>query len=213
MFFSEKKVSLYGMLKILKASAGSGKTHNLAKEYIRLIIGSNKADAYRHVLAVTFTNKATDEMKRRILKELDILAKQPEKSHYFEEFSAQFPVARIQERAQQQLSGILHDYSAFAVSTIDRFFQQTLRAFSREIGQFSSYQVQLDREALVTESVDRLLDNLPEEDRGVLEWLTQGVKEDLEQAGRFSLETRLSAIAASLQDLPDGETIREKEDN
>ena len=54
------------MLKILKASAGSGKTFNLAREYIRLIVKSDQPDAYRHVLAVTFTNKATDEMKRRI---------------------------------------------------------------------------------------------------------------------------------------------------
>ena len=65
------------MLKILKASAGSGKTYNLAREYIRLLVASEKPDAYRHVLAVTFTNKATDEMKRRILQELAVLAGNP----------------------------------------------------------------------------------------------------------------------------------------
>ena len=61
-------------IKILKASAGSGKTFALAKEYIRLLLQSGDPYAYRHILAVTFTNKATDEMKGRILKELDILA-------------------------------------------------------------------------------------------------------------------------------------------
>ena len=70
------------MLKILKASAGSGKTYALALEYIRLVMSSDKADAYRHVLAVTFTNKATEEMKSRILKELAVLAKDPETSPY-----------------------------------------------------------------------------------------------------------------------------------
>ena len=70
------------MLKILKASAGSGKTYNLAREYIRLLMMSERPDAYRHVLAVTFTNKATDEMKRRILKELNQLAKDPAGSPY-----------------------------------------------------------------------------------------------------------------------------------
>ena len=111
------------MLKILKASAGSGKTYNLAKEYIRLIVMSNQPDAYRHVLAVTFTNKATDEMKRRILKELHTLSMAPDESKYLDYLTKETGLDKIslQKRAQSQLSGILHDYSAFAVSTIDRF--------------------------------------------------------------------------------------------
>ena len=192
------------MLKILKASAGSGKTYQLAKEYIRLLVEQPNPDAYRHVLAVTFTNKATDEMKSRILKELYKLSKTPEKSPYTEELvKVCGSVEELQKRAQTQLSGILHDYSAFAVSTIDRFFQQTLRAFSREIGQFSSYQVQLDREALVQESVDRVLDNLTEEDESLLNWLTEGARSDLSRTGRFSLEYNLENMAKSLKDLPE----------
>jgi ATP-dependent exoDNAse (exonuclease V) beta subunit len=188
------------MLKILKASAGSGKTYNLAKEYIRLIVMSNQPDAYRHVLAVTFTNKATDEMKRRILKELHTLSKAPDESKYLDYLTKETGLDKtsLQKRAQSQLSGILHDYSAFAVSTIDRFFQQTLRAFSREIGQFSSYQVQLDRDELVQESVDRVLDSISEEDEAVLDWLTESAKWDLQQKGWFSIEGRLRDMAASL---------------
>ena len=204
------------MIKILKASAGSGKTYNLAREYIRLLLQSDKADAYRHVLAVTFTNKATDEMKRRILKELNVLSQTPQESPYLEDLQKELgmPVSALQKRAQQQLSGILHDYSAFAVSTIDRFFQQTLRAFSREIGQFATYQVQLDREALVAESVDRVLDNLTEEgDPKLLKWLTDSVQEDLRQKGYFSLEGRLQEMAMSLRELPEGKDLpREKLD-
>ena len=194
------------MLKILKASAGSGKTYNLAKEYIRLIVMSNQPDAYRHVLAVTFTNKATDEMKRRILKELHTLAKEPDNSKYLQYLMKVTGLDRttLQKQAQTQLSGILHDYSAFAVSTIDRFFQQTLRAFSREIGQFSTYQVQLDREELVQESVDRVLDSISEQDKAVLHWLTDSAKWDLQQKGWFSIEGRLRDMAASLGKLPDG---------
>ena len=197
------------MLKILKASAGSGKTYHLAKEYIRLVIGSDKPDAYRHVLAVTFTNKATDEMKRRILKELHTLATDPADSKYAKDLLPLVDgnVEELRQRALRQLSGILHDYSAFAVSTIDRFFQQTLRAFSREVGQFSTYQVQLDREALVQESVDRLLDGLTEEDTALLEWLTQGVKADLAEAGRLNLEGRLLQMAGSIHQLPEEELI------
>ena len=202
------------MIKILKASAGSGKTYNLAKEYIRLLMESDRPDAYRHVLAVTFTNKATDEMKRRILKELHTLSLEPRQSPYLEDLQQALhkDVPFLQKRAQQLLSGILHDYSAFAVSTIDRFFQQTLRSFSREIGQFASYQVQLDREALVAESVDRVLDNLSEEgDPQLLRWLTDSVQEDLRQRGWFSLEGKLQEMAMSLRELPEGEVIpREK---
>ena len=194
------------MLKILKASAGSGKTYSLAREYIRLLVASEKADAYRHVLAVTFTNKATDEMKRRILKELSQLAQNPEKSPYFKDFVPQVvkDAETLQKRAVVQLSGILHDYSSFAVSTIDRFFQQTLRAFAREIGQYATYQVQLDRQALVEESVDRVLDGLTEDDQALLDWLTRGVKDDLENGRGLSLEGRLQEVGKSLQELPEG---------
>ena len=193
------------MLKILKASAGSGKTYNLAREYIELIVKDDRPDAYRHTLAVTFTNKATDEMKRRILKELNTLSKNPGKSQYREYLTKTLGISleTLQKRATTQLSGILHDYSAFAVSTIDRFFQQTLRAFSREIGQFASYQVQLDREALVTESVDRVLDSITEQDHAILDWLTDSAKSALQQKGRFSIEGGLETIAKSLGKLPE----------
>ncbi len=197
------------MLKVLKASAGSGKTYALAREYIRLLIASDKADAYRHVLAVTFTNKATDEMKRRILQELSILAADPQRSPYREYLQKELglPQGAIQARAARQLGAILNDYSCFAVSTIDRFFQQTLRAFSREIGQFTTYQVQLDRDALVTESVDRVLDGLTEGDRGLLDWLQDSVQEQLEQKGYFSLENSLTKMAGGLRDLPEGKDL------
>ncbi len=194
------------MIRIVKASAGSGKTYRLAREYIRLVLEDPRADAYRHILAVTFTNKATDEMKRRILEQLHLLATDPEASPYYNTLvpAVQKDAASLRKKARQQLSGILHDYSAFAVSTIDRFFQQTLRAFSREIGQLATYQVQLDKEALVTESVDRVLDGLTEERGALLDWLTRSVREDLERSGKFSLEGRLQEMAGSLQELPPG---------
>ena len=158
------------MLKIMKASAGSGKTYSLARQYISILLKSSDRYAYRHILAVTFTNKATDEMKSRILRQLHILAVCPEKSGYHDYFvpSCFAGDAELQKKAREVLNDILHDYSAFAVSTIDRFFQQTLKAFSREIGQFASYQVELDKRSLVAESVDRILDSLDEGDGSLL---------------------------------------------
>ena len=198
------------MIQILKASAGSGKTYNLAREYIRLLLTKKDPQAYRHILAVTFTNKATDEMKRRILAELHVLAVNPQASPYYGDFvPAVFPTAGdLQKRASSQLGGILHDYSSFAVSTIDKFFQQTLRAFSREIGQFASYQVELDKAALVEESVDRILDGLTEEDRGLLGWLTENVKAGLESGNRFNLEPPLKEMAKNLKSMDYAEAVR-----
>jgi len=188
------------MIKIMKASAGSGKTFNLAKTYIRLILSQNDPLAYTRVLAVTFTNKATEEMKSRILKELHILSQDPSKSDYYSDF---LPICgteqNLQEKARDILNKILHDYSAFAVSTIDRFFQQALKAFSREIGHFASYQVELDKDSLVNESVDRVLDSLSEDNPNLLRWLTRCALEDLEQGNRYRLEKRLREVAKNLK--------------
>lgn len=188
------------MIRIMKASAGSGKTFNLAKTYIRLLLADEERYSYRHILAVTFTNKATDEMKSRILKELHLLARSPKDSPYYEEFVTMFDSEDgLRRRAGTVLCDILHDYGAFAVSTIDRFFQQTLKAFSREIGQFATYQVELDRESLVSESVDRVLDSLSDDNKELLEWLTQSVMEDLEKGERYNLEKKLRGVAMTLK--------------
>lgn len=189
------------MLTIMKASAGSGKTYSLARKYISLLLGNTDRYAYRHILAVTFTNKATDEMKSRILKELHILATDTLKSGYIKDFiPALFPdEVQLQRKAKSVLQDILHDYSAFAVSTIDRFFQHTLKAFSREIGQFGSYQVELDKDSLVAESVDRILDSLTEQDSELLAWLTGNVIEQVEQGERYSMDANLLNMALRLK--------------
>ena len=168
------------MIKILKASAGSGKTFRLAYEYIRLLFSSEEPRPYVHILAVTFTNKATDEMKQRILKELFILSNDSSKSKYTPRLLGEgvcSSESEIKKKALRHLTAILHDYSAFSVSTIDRFFQHTLKSFAREIGQFASYRVELDKDSLVEESVERILDSLTEKDTGMLAWLTENGEE------------------------------------
>ena len=189
------------MIKILKASAGSGKTFNLAKTYIRLLLQDEDPTAYRHILAVTFTNKATDEMKGRILKELHKLSTDPGASKYTKDFvPSLLPSSEaLKKKAEDVLFNILHDYSAFAISTIDRFFQQTLKAFSKEIGQFASYQVELDKDSLVRESVDRILDSLTEDDKSLLGWLSDSMMDQLEQGRRFNLDGSLSDMAKRLK--------------
>ena len=191
------------MIEIIKASAGSGKTFTLAKKYIRLLLETQDRYAYRHILAVTFTNKATEEMKSRILKELHILATDPTGSDYYKDFVPSVYKADqlLQEAARTVLCNILHDYGAFAVSTIDSFFQQTLKAFSREIGHFASYQVELDRNSLIAESVDRVLDSMTgeEKDAKKLKWLTDNTMSMLEKGEGYKQDFALMNVALRLK--------------
>ena len=184
-------------IQILSSSAGAGKTFNLAKTYIRLLLESEDIFAYRHILAVTFTNKATAEMKNRILGELFKLAENPGESQYLDDFSASMGGRdKVQQKASRVLSLILNDYGAFSVSTIDRFFQVVLRAFARELGRFPDYRIELDRKSLVRESVDRLLDSLGGgEDDLLRKWIFSGALESIDDKGRFALEKNLYDMA------------------
>lgn len=205
------------MIEIMTASAGSGKTFNLAKNYIRRILGKpDVPDAFRHILAVTFTNKAMGEMKSRILLELYALAKDPRKAAFTKFFipgkdCEGEPLFSSEEElsaaASRCLGSILHDYGSFSVSTIDTFFQRILKAFSREIGRNASYQVELDRESLIHESVDRILDDLSEEDSSMLEWLTQGALESLSEGRKAAVESRLNDAAVSLKSIQFREAV------
>ncbi|MCQ2158617.1 MAG: UvrD-helicase domain-containing protein [Bacteroidales bacterium] len=162
------------MIQVYKASAGSGKTYTLAHLYIKLLLDSWEQDKeiYRKILAVTFTNKATAEMKERILEYL------------YEE-------GKKDARVKELLTAILHDYSSFSISTIDRFFQQTLRAFSRELGRGASYQIELDRESLIRESMDRILDSMTQDDKDLLSWLEAAMTDALSEGRRFSADDGL----------------------
>jgi ATP-dependent helicase/nuclease subunit A len=160
------------MLKVYKASAGSGKTYNLTKEYLTLLFNSRPDEGYKHILAVTFTNKATQEMKDRILGKLNELAEDPVKSPYYKDISTlvnQADPERIPELVKEKAKAIqkclLHDYSRFSVSTIDSFFQRTMRAFAREIGESPSYQVVLDPGDVIAAAFDRMFDSLGVEDK------------------------------------------------
>lgn len=147
------------MLTLYKASAGSGKTYTLAYEYIRLLLKSTHTDTFRHILAVTFTKKATAEMKERILRELHLLSTNPDKSPYTTKLEKQLHLSKdqIQEQAEQCLHAILQDYTRFAVLTIDSFFQQVLRSFAREAGLPAQYNIELNSDVVVNQAVDDLL--------------------------------------------------------
>lgn len=183
------------MLTIYRASAGAGKTHKLTGEYLLLLF--SQPNAYRRILAVTFTNKATDEMKNRIVEELFNLAS-GQKSDYVASLSAvyQMDEAQIRQQARKILIAILHDYSAFNISTIDRFFQQTMRAFTREIGLQGGYGIEMDQEMVLTEAVDRLLASLGNpENKDLLGWLLRFGEDKIENGGSWNLRQDIMTLA------------------
>ena len=160
---------------VMKASAGSGKTYNLALQYIKHLLfftdesgkmhprrqaGEKRLlNAHRLLLAITFTNKATAEMKDRIVKELYCLAQEGEDSDYLEGFVQQTGLteSRVRELARQALNELLFDYSNFNVSTIDSFFQSVLRNFARELDRDFNYDIQLEEDYAVRVAVHNFL--------------------------------------------------------
>jgi len=184
------------MLNIYRASAGSGKTYRLTQDYIHLLFDPQKERAHRRILAVTFTNKATDEMKSRILKELHALA-QGFASDYRADLMAKFRMDEqtVNERAKHILTNILHDYSSFSISTIDRFFQQVIRSFARDIGVHGGYNLELDSSSTLEQSVDNLfLDLSKAENRQLLNWLTEFAEERIEQSENWNMRGNIMEL-------------------
>lgn len=143
---------------IYKSSAGSGKTYTLTTAYLKLALENPLA--FRRILAVTFTNKATQEMKERIIQELKRIKNEPDETQPMDrDLMARWHLkpTELSQRAEMALRGILHDYGSFSVSTIDSFFQQVIRAFAREIDLQAKYDVELDLESVMERIVDRLL--------------------------------------------------------
>jgi ATP-dependent exoDNAse (exonuclease V) beta subunit (contains helicase and exonuclease domains) len=165
------------MLTVYRASAGSGKTYLLTGTYLRLLF--SQENTYRNILAVTFTNKATDEMKERIIRQLFILSTTPEQSSYYKSLSEEFnfSAAQIKEKSAKILIDILHDFSNFNISTIDRFFQQMVRALTREIGLQGGYEIELDDEKIRAEAIDNMLDSLDDpNNKELLDWVVSFAK-------------------------------------
>lgn len=186
------------MLTIYRASAGTGKTHTLTGDYLRMLFAA--PDAYRHILAVTFTNKATEEMKNRILSELYLLAS-GQSSDYTGMLTEAYRLTeqQLRSRARTTLIRILHDYSAFNVSTIDHFFQQTVRAFVCEIGLPGNYRIEMDRDLVLSEAIDGLLSDLDnDEHKDLLEWLLRFSEEKVEKGETWDLRTEIRKLSNEL---------------
>ncbi|GAB4334898.1 MAG: UvrD-helicase domain-containing protein [Flammeovirgaceae bacterium] len=156
------------LFKIYRSSAGSGKTFTLTKEYLKLALVAPYSKEefnpfyFKHILAITFTNFAANEMKERILNALQEIAKQKETNilqAIIEETKNEYPDLKIDkktffERAKMMHEALLHHYTDFSVSTIDAFSQKIVQSFRKELNLPYHYSIELDTDEILDEAID-----------------------------------------------------------
>lgn len=166
-------------LTIYKASAGSGKTFTLSVAYIKLLIANPLA--YRSTLAVTFTNKATAEMKTRILSQLyGIWKLLPSSRSYIDKIKTDLNISEefMSQRAGIALQSIVNNYSYFRIETIDSFFQSVLRNLARELELTANLNIDLNDKEVEYRAVDEIIENLDEKS-DVLSWILEYIQENI----------------------------------
>ena len=147
---------------IYDASAGSGKTFTLVKEYLKVLFKSNKKEPFRYILAITFTNKAVGEMKERIIDTLKEFSSPEILSSSNSMFKVlceelQMKPDVLHQKSKNILDRIVHNYAAFDVSTIDKFNQKLIRTFAYDLKLPLNFEVELDTDAVLSEAVDNLI--------------------------------------------------------
>ena len=185
-------------LTVYKASAGSGKTFTLATEYIRLIV--ENPTNYRNILAVTFTNKATEEMKMRILSQLyGIWKGLPESDNYLQVIVEKTVYAPklIRERAGQGLSNLLHNYNYFRVETIDTFFQSVLRNMARELDLTTNLKIGLNDVQVEELAVDQLIADLSTTDV-MLQWILKYIMESISDEKSWNVISQIKRFGRTI---------------
>ena len=146
---------------VYNASAGSGKTFTLVKQYLKVLLTSNDLFMFQKVLAITFTNKAAGEMKERVLFNLEEFAKGSESDLLkiiLRETDLDSTI--IKERSKKILDAILKNYSAFSITTIDSFTHKIIKSFAFDLGLSLNFEVEMDAISLLNEAVDVLISKI-----------------------------------------------------
>ena len=185
-------------LTVYKASAGSGKTFTLTIEYIKLLIKDPLS--YKQILAVTFTNKATEEMKMRILSQLYGLSHLlPDSNAYLEiiKKDTELSEEQIRQRSSLALGYLIHNYSYFQIQTIDTFFQGVLNNLARELDLTAKLRVTLNDEQLKERAVDRLIEELDPKNK-VLKWVLDLLEENQEENKAWNVISELKSFGKNI---------------
>lgn len=174
-------------LTVYKASAGSGKTFTLAVAYIKLLVA--KPSCFKNILAVTFTNKATDEMKTRILSQLYGISKDlPDSAAYLDKIAAETGMTKpdIRTAAKMALTLLIHNYDYFHVETIDTFFQSVLRNLARELDLSANLKVELNDISVESQAVDLMIEELDKKSPLFI-WLVKFIMESIDENNSWNI--------------------------
>ncbi len=183
-------------LVIYKSSAGSGKTYTLVLEYLKLVL--KKPGLYRSILAITFTNKATEEMKTRIIGSLVEVAanKNPQLQEVLSKETG-LPVSDLPGKAAMVLDNIMHDYTGFGVSTIDSFFSTIVRALARELNLPLRFDIELNIDSVIGEISTMMMDDIGT-NPWLKKWLEEFIFDKLDQGKSWKIESDIHNLSYEL---------------
>ncbi|SFC97650.1 UvrD-helicase domain-containing protein [Algibacter pectinivorans] len=202
---------------IYNASAGSGKTYTLVKEYLKILFKSNHPEPFKRILAITFTNKAVAEMKGRIVEMLKAFSNPAvlnEPTPMFKDLceELQMEPGVLREKSDQLLNTILHNYAAFDISTIDGFTHKVIRTFAHDLRLPLNFEVELDQDSLLTEAVDSLIAKAGNDDeltKILVDFAIEKADDDKSYDVAFDFN-KIAKLLVKENDLPFIDTLKDK---
>ena len=203
---------------VYNASAGSGKTFTLVKEYLKILLETSDSKRFQQILAVTFTNKAAAEMKERVIGNLRAFAKADilsQKTEMFKQIEEELTISDtiLHQRSEKVLQNILHNYSAFNITTIDSFTYRLIRSFAFDLGLSLNFDVEMDAKSLLNEAVETLIAKIGDDEeltKVLIDFSLQKAKEDkswditreLNEIAQILLKENDNAKVQKIQDKP-----------
>lgn len=199
--------------KIYDASAGSGKTYTLTKEYLKILFLAPTNDAYKKILAITFTNKAVEEMKSRIVSSLYefSLATTSEKAMELLQdlsFETKLSTATLKEKSKAIIKNIIHNYAAFDISTIDKFTHKVIRTFAQDLNLPPNFEVSLETDSLLQEAIDLVISKAGEDEQ-LTKLLIAFSKDRTDEDKNWDISAELLKVAHLITNENNTEEIKE----
>lgn len=190
------------MFSIYKSSAGSGKTYTLVKEYLKLTLGNRNPNHFQNVLAITFTNKAANEMKERVIEALKALSNHEVPSNYQQLFftlqqDLDLGENYLKNRSFRVLKAILHNYSDFAIGTIDSFVHRIVRTFAKDLKLQLNFEIELDTTLLINKAIDLLVSKIGLDEK-LSQFLIEFAQSRADESRSWNIEHDLQKFAKEL---------------
>jgi ATP-dependent exoDNAse (exonuclease V) beta subunit len=201
---------------IYDASAGSGKTYTLTKEYLKILFLATNDDAYRKILAITFTNKAVEEMKSRIvssLYEFSIDATSDKAMDLLKDVASEtkLSIATLKDKSKAIIKNIIHNYAAFDISTIDKFTHKVIRTFAQDLNLPPNFEVSLETDSLLQEAIDLVISKAGD-DVNLTKLLIEFSKDRTDDDKNWDISAELLKVAQLITNENNSEEIKEMSD-